>query len=81
MAIEKGVIGNIDGADQISRFLRERFAPGAIDAIFQDLVKFTYFKRTGQNMDTYLMEFDALQRNAEARMLVGRGFSVEIVSV
>ena len=33
--------------------LRERFAPGAIDSILQDLAKFLYSKRTAQNMDTY----------------------------
>ena len=40
-----------------------------------------YFKRTGQNMDTYSMEFDMLHQQAEARMLMGSGIPDEFAPV
>ena len=39
-------VEEIDGVEQILEIPRERFAPDAIDSIFQDMVKFMYFKRT-----------------------------------
>ena len=70
----RDVVGNLDDAGQISKISRERFAPDAIDSILQDVVKFTYPKCTDQDMDTGLLEFDALRRKAETRMLMGAGF-------
>ena len=64
----KDVIGNSDGAAHILRNLRERFAPVAIDSIFQETARFMYFKRTAQTMDTYSIEFDMLRQKAEARI-------------
>ena len=80
MAIGADVVGNIDGAEQVLRILRERFAPDAIGSIFQDMAEIMYSKRTGQNTDTYLMEFDMLRQQAGARMLAGSGFPDESVS-
>ena len=80
MAVEKDGVGNIDGAGQISRILRERFAPDATDRIFQDMVKSSYLKRSGQNMCAYLMEFGALRQEGEARMTMGSGCPDECVS-
>ena len=57
LPVGRGVIGNLDGAEQISKILRGCIAPGAIDSIFQDMVKFACFKRTDQTMDAYIMEF------------------------
>ena len=74
MAIGKDVIGNIDCGEQILRIWRERFPPDAIDSIFPDMVKFMYLKRTGQKMDTYLIEFDTSRQKVEARMPRGSGF-------
>ena len=76
----KDVIGKTDGAAHILRILRERFAPDAIDCIFQEVVTFMSFKRTDQGMDTYLMEFDMLRQKAEARILMGSGVPDEFVS-
>ena len=45
MRVGKDAIGNSDGAEQILEISRGRFAPDATDSIFQDVVKFTYFKR------------------------------------
>ena len=49
MTVGKDAIGNFGGAKQILEILRGRFALDAIDSIFQDMAKFTYFKLTGQN--------------------------------
>ena len=81
MTVGKDVIGNARGVAHTLRILRERSAPDAMDSIFQDMAKFTYFKRTGQNMDTYLMEFDMLRQKAEARMLMGSGSPDEFAPV
>ena len=79
-SVGKDSISNVDGVAQILRILRERFAPEAIDSVFKDVVKLLYLRRTDQRMDTYLPEFDMLQRKAEARMLMGSGFPDESVS-
>ena len=81
MAVGRDVVGNTDGADQISQTSRERCAPDAIGSSFQDMAKFTYCERTGQNTDAALMEFDMLRQKAEARMISGSGFPDEFVSV
>ena len=52
LSVGRDVIDNLDGADQVSRISRERLAPDAADSISQDMVKFLYFKRTEQTMDT-----------------------------
>ena len=80
MTVWKDVIGNIDGVEQISKILRKSSAPDVIDSIFQDMVKFMYFKLTGRNLATYLMEFDMLRRKAEARTIMGSGFPDSFVS-
>ena len=67
----KDVVGKIDGAEQILRISRERFAPVAIDRIFQDMAKSIYFKRTGQDTDKYLAEFGMLREKDAARILAG----------
>ena len=79
MAVGKDVVGRIDGVEHISEILRERFAPRPIDSILQDMAKFSFFKRTGQNMDAYLMVFDMLRQRAEARMITGCGFPDELL--
>ena len=81
MSAGRDVLGNLDGAEQISRILRERFAPDAIDLIFQDMAKFTYSKRAGQKMGTYIMEFEMLREKAESQMLMGSGPPDAFVSV
>ena len=73
MPVWKDVIGDIGGVGQILRILTERFAPDAIDSIFQDMVKFMFFERTGQNMDTCKMKLHMSRQRAEARMIMGSG--------
>ena len=76
----KDLIANQDGAQQILRILRERFAPDAIDAIIQEVAKFMNFKRADQTMDVYLLEFDVLREKAQAQMATGGGFPGEFAS-
>ena len=52
-----------------------------IDSNLQDMVKFMYFKRMAQEMDTYVMEFDMLRQKAEAGMITGGGFPDEFAPV
>ena len=80
LTIGKAVVGNIDGAEQILNILRNRFAPDKADCIFQDITKFSYFKRTTQDMDTFLLEFDMLRQKAGARFATGTGFPDEFAS-
>ena len=68
-------------AGQISKIPREPFAPAAIDGVFQDMVKFLVFERTGQNMYAYLMKVGMLRQEAGARVILGSGFPDEFVSV
>ena len=77
----KDVVGNMDGVEAILKILRHRFAPDKIDCIFQDIYKFSNFKRATQDMDTYLLEFEMLRQRAEARFDMGAGFPDEFVSV
>ena len=37
LPVGRDVIGNLDGAEQILKIPRERFAPDAIDSVFQDI--------------------------------------------
>ena len=69
LAAGKDVVSNIDGVAQISRILRERPAPDAIDSIFQDIMKFSRFKRPGQNMDTFPVEFDMSRQEPRSAWL------------
>ena len=81
MSVGTDAIGNVDGAAHILRNLRERFAPDAIDSVFQAMLRFTYSGRADLTMGAYLMKFDMLRRKAEARMVTGSGFPDEFVSV
>ena len=74
LAVGKDVVGNAEGVEQILNILRNRFAPDKADCIYQDVTKFLYFKRTTQDMDTYLLEFDMLRQRAGARFAMGAGF-------
>ena len=81
MSIGKDVVGNLDGVECILKILRNRFAPDKIDCIFQDIYKFSHFKRTTQDMDTYLLDFEMMRQRAVARFDMGAGFPDEFVSV
>ena len=81
VAVGKDVPGNSGGVDQILEISRGRLAPNSIGSISQDVVKFMYFKRTAQTIDTCIMEFERLRQKAEARMLMGFGLPDEFASI
>ena len=81
MAADSDYIDYAEGAQQISRILRERSAPGAIDAIYPNVVKFVNFNRTDQTMNVYSIEFDVLRDKADGKMVMGNGFKDEFVSI
>ena len=55
---------------------RDQFAPDAAGASYREVLRFSPYKRAGQTTDKSLLEFDALRHEAEARMLMGRGFHI-----
>ena len=61
LTIGKDVVGNMDGAGAILKISRHRFAPDKVDCIFQEIHKFTNFKRATQDMDTCLLGFEMLE--------------------
>ena len=75
--VGEDVVGNNDGARQISGILRERVLLGAIDSIFQDMAKFMVCRRADPNTDAFSIEFDILRQKAEVRMIMGGGLSGE----
>ena len=81
MAVGKDRIGNNDGAQQIPRILRRRFAPDAICASYPEVAKFMDFERPDQTMAVYLMKFEVSCEKSEARMVLGCGFPDEYVSI
>ena len=68
MTVGEDHSGGNDVAQQISRILRERFAPDAINSTYPDVLKFTNIRRAGQTVGTYSMEFDMIREKAESRM-------------
>ena len=66
MRVGKDYIRNNDGARHVLGIRRGRFAPDAIDVIFQEVAKFMNSKRTEQTTDAYLVEFYVLREKAEA---------------
>ena len=80
LPVGRDVFDNVDGAEQISRFPRERFAPDSAYSIFQDMAKFLYIARTDQNLDTFSMAFEMLRKKMESRMLLGPGPPGALVS-
>ena len=81
MPAGKDVVENVAGADQILKISGKRLAPDAIDGVFQDVAKFTYFRSTDQDAGAHLLDFDMLRRKAGTRMPFGAGFPDEFVSV
>ena len=81
LTVGKDVIGNLAGVGPILKILRHRFAPDKVACIFQDISKFMNFKRTTQDMDTYLLEFGISRQKAEARMSMGTAFPDEFAPV
>ena len=60
------VVMQNDAADQIPQILREHFAPVAPGTIHREAVRLFHFRRTGQTMRVFLVEFNALRREEES---------------
>ena len=80
MSAGKDSVGDAAVVALMLRIFRERFAPGAIGSIFQDMAKLTRSKRADQNMDAFSLEFDTLRQRSEARKLTGSCPPDEFVS-
>ena len=57
-----------DGGSKLSDILRNCFAPEAVGAIRQQVMRFTRFRRTDQSIDEYIAEYDLLCWKAERKM-------------
>ena len=62
MAAGSDIILSGDGADQILNILREYLAPGAVDAVYQQVLRLLQLKGTDRAMDVFRAVFDALRR-------------------
>ena len=80
MTVNEDHTGNTEGVQRENRISQERYAPDAIDAICQEVAKFTNYKRTDKTMDVYLMKFNVLREKVEARVVMGSGFPDESAS-
>ena len=49
------------------------------DSIYQEVLRFTHFRRATRTTAAYLLEFEVLPRNAEARTATGGGPPEEFV--
>ena len=57
------------------------FAPDKVHSINQGVGRFLQFRRAGQTIDGYIVEFDLLRRKAEPGMQIGGGFPEACVPV
>ena len=79
---ERGdVLGRRDGVVRILEILRSHFAPEAADAIHQQVMRFMHYRRAGQWIDEYVLEFDPLRRKAESKIEMGAGFPEHFISI
>ena len=69
-----------DRVAKILEILRNYFAPEAVDAIHQQVMRFTRFRRTDQSIDEYTAGFDLLCWKAESNVEMGAGFPEKFVS-
>ena len=60
--------GDQDGVAGILGVPRDCSAPDAADAIHQQGMRFTHFRRAEQSIDEFVVEFDHLRRKAESKM-------------
>ena len=76
-AEDRDVLGRRDGVTRILEILRSYFAPGAADAIRQQVAKFMSYRRS----DPHIAEFDLPRRKAESEMEMGAGFPKRFASI
>ena len=54
------------------RISRNYFQPDALGRVYQQVTKFSRYRRADQNMERYLLAFDVPRRKAGARVVTGR---------
>ena len=72
---------NNDAAEHVVNTLGNYLATGTAGPIYQGVVRLPQFRRGGQYIDRYTVEFDLLRRDAEPKMRIGAGSPVASVSV
>ena len=81
LAESSDFLDSSDGVSKILDILRNYFAPEAVDAIHQRVMRFMRFRRTDQSIDEYIAKFDLLSRKAESKMEMGAGSPEQFVSI
>ena len=66
---------NGDGAEEISNISLGHFALEAADSVFQEVGRFSQFRRTDPMTDVFLVEIDLPRGKADSRMQMGGAFS------
>ena len=74
------ILDHSDGVAEILNILRNYFAPEAVGAIHQQLMRFMRFRRTDQSVDENIAEYDLLRQKAEPEMEMGAGFPEQFAS-
>ena len=64
----------LDGAGMSLTIPRGYHPPDAMDAMYQEMVKFLRFRESTQTTDEYLVKFDLLRQKAEGFMQDGGAF-------
>ena len=70
-----------EDADTISETLRNYCRPDTIDYVYQQITKFSRYKRTDQTVERRRLDFDVLRHDAEARVITGGSFLDRSVSI
>ena len=70
-----------DGVARFSGVISNYFAPEAADAIHQQLMRFTQYRRAGHSMGEFVVELDLLRHEAASRMDVGAGLLEQFSSI
>ena len=56
-----------DWAEHIVNIMRIYFAPGTADSLFQEVVRFLEFRRTGETLHGFIPDVELLRRRAEPK--------------
>ena len=75
------ILGRNDGVAGILKMPRNYFGPEAGDAIRQQAMRYTRFRRPYQSVDEYIAEYDLPRKKAESIMEMGAGFPGQFVSI
>ena len=62
------MLGHSDGVAKILNIPRNYFAPEAVDAIHEQVMRFTRFRRADQPIDEYIVKFDLRCRQGKSAM-------------